>query len=227
MNLLILNGSPRRKTSNSTLLTEQFLNGFRSTNHETSIRSGYLADETKMTENLELFIQASHVIIIFPLYTDCMPGVVKEFFEKLPLNISQIEKKIGFIVQSGFPEPVHSVFVERYLGKLVKRLGYTYIGTVIKGGVEGIKVMPPSMTRKLYQGFKKLGEHYALHGEFDPRVVREFRTPLRFSKVKLLIMKMIMPTGLMNFYWNSELKKNGAYNQRFDQPLASALRQAQ
>jgi hypothetical protein len=32
------------------------------------------------------------------------------------------------------------------------------------------------------------------------------------------IFRILMATGLTNMYWNSQLKKNGAYERRFDQP---------
>jgi FMN-dependent NADH-azoreductase len=218
MTLAIFNGSPRRQSSNSTILTNHFLSGYRSKNADGDVKTAYLADVSQMQEHINVFEQATEVIIIFPLYTDCMPGVVKEFFENIP-SFSGTSKKIGFIVQSGFPEPFHSVHVERYLEKLVKRLGFTYLGTVIKGGVEGIQVMPPSMTRKLFENFRKLGEHFAAEGEFSEEIMQKFRKPLRMSPIRLLVFRLMQKTGLGNFYWNSLLKKNGAFHQRFDRPL--------
>jgi NAD(P)H-dependent FMN reductase len=71
-----------------------------------------------------VFAQAECALLGFPLYTDAMPGVVKHFLEALePLVGRPGNPPVGFLVQSGFPEGLHSRFVERYLEKLAARLG--------------------------------------------------------------------------------------------------------
>lgn len=216
MQLAIFNGSPRKTKSNSTILIQKFLNGYN--NYDpTDIHVHYLADTPKNTEHIEKFIEADTVIIIFPLYTDAMPGQVKYFLETIE-NIDSSGKSIGFIVQSGFPEAYHSIFIERYLQKISKTMGWNYLGTIIKGGVEGIQIMPPSMTQKLFLNFEKLGFYFASTGEFDPAILKKLREPYRMSFIRLLFFRMVIITGLGNFYWNSKLKENNAYNQRFAQP---------
>jgi hypothetical protein len=34
---------------------------------------------------------------------------------------------------------------------------------------------------------------------------------------------MMAKTGLTNFYWNSNLKKNGAFEKRFDKPYETEI----
>ncbi len=218
MRLAIFNGSPRKAKSNSTLLMQQFLKGFSS--HDTSnITIHYLADGKKTAENVEKFDEAYTVIIIFPLYTDAMPGQVKFFIEQLEGTDSK-GKSVGFIVQSGFQEACHSTFVERYLQKLARRMEWNYLGTVIKGGVEGIQIMPPNMTKKLYGNFEKLGAYFAATGEFEPQVVKNLRFPYRMNTARILFMRFIMLFGLENFYWNMKLKEHNAYDKRFARPYA-------
>ena len=77
----------------------------------------------------------------------------------------------GCIVQSGFPEPNHSQYVARYMEKLAERLGCVYKGTVIRGGVEGIKGQPPLMTRKLFKSFYQLGKYFGHTRNFDDEIV--------------------------------------------------------
>ena len=73
---------------------------------------------------LKLFQEAEQVLLAFPLYTDCMPGIVKVFIESLePLCSREGNPDVGFIVQSGFPEAIHSRYVEKYLEKPSLRLG--------------------------------------------------------------------------------------------------------
>ena len=216
MKLAIFNGSPRRTKSNSTLLIKHFLKGY-SNYDNTNIDIHYLADTSKNHLHIKEFAEADTVIIIFPLYTDAMPGQVKYFFESLE-NIDLSGKNAGFIVQSGFPEAYHSIFIEKYLEKFSRRMKWNYLGTVIKGGVEGIQIMPPSMTRKLFTNFEKLGEYFAQTGEFDPAVMKKLRKPYRLNFTGRLFLRLMITTGLNNYYWNSKLKANHAYEKRFAQP---------
>ena len=218
MKLIIFNGSPRNKKSNSRLLMEQFLQGY-STSIADDVPIYYLANTTKMAEHVKAFADAQAVIIIFPLYTDSMPGLVKEFFEHIAQLNKPIRKRVGFIVQSGFPESIQSTFVEQYLIKFAARMGFEYLGTVIKGGVEGIQIMPPMMTKKLFEGFRRLGEHFAISGNFSHEVINELNKPYRLSKSNLFFFRIGIKLGLINFYWNSNLKKNNAYEKRFAKPF--------
>jgi NAD(P)H-dependent FMN reductase len=218
MKLAIFNGSPRKKTSNSTLLIQHFLNGYHdNTDHNTPIH--YLASTQNYLEHLQAAQEAETILIIFPLYIDAMPGQVKFFFESLA-SINLKGKKIGFIVQSGFPEAYHSIFVERYLIKLAKRLECFYLGTVIKGGVEGIQIMPASMTKKLYTNFHELGKYFAESGMFNHKIVAALRKPYRMSLIRRELFRLLIFTGLANFYWNMKLKEHKAYDKRFAQPYA-------
>lgn len=218
MQLAIFNGSPRQKKSNSTLLINKFLNGYHdSTNHNTPVH--YLATVQKNSEHLQAVKEADTLLIIFPLYTDAMPGQVKFFFESLA-NVETKGKRIGFIVQSGFPEAYHSIFVERYLAKLAKRLQCHYLGTVIKGGVEGIQIMPPSMTKKLYNNFFELGKYFVESGMFNKKIIESLRNPYRMGVVRREVFRVMTVTGLANFYWNMKLKEHKAYDKRFARPYA-------
>ena len=217
MQLAIINGSPRYKNSNSAILVQQFLKGFQS-NSVTTL--SYLSGAENRKKAVADFASSDTVLIIFPLYTDCMPGIVKEFFEDL-IKIESIgQKKIGFIVQSGFPESIHSIALERYLEKLTKRLGHIYLGTVIKGGVEGIKIMPPGMTKKLFSQFEQLGRYFAEFQNLDPQIMKQLRNPYRLSPLRIMFFKLMSKTGLTNYYWNMNLKKNNAFEKRFDKPFS-------
>ncbi|GET23284.1 NAD(P)H-dependent oxidoreductase [Prolixibacter denitrificans] len=221
MKLAIINGSPRRKKSNSKILIERFLKGYyRECTDEVPVH--YLAGQKRKEEALSLFEQAETVLVVFPLYTDCMPGMVKEFFEEVSKPGIIRPRRIGFIVQSGFPEAIHSVYVERYLAKFVKRLKREYLGTVIRGGVEGIQIMPPGMTRKLFSHFEELGRYFAEHDEFSPEIMEVLRKPYTLSGRRRMMFNLLKHTGLTNFYWNSHLKKNGAWEKRFDRPYENA-----
>jgi hypothetical protein len=178
----------------------------------------YLANTSQKGEAIQSFLDAEYIIIVFPLYTDCMPAIVKEFFERLNELGAHPDKKIGYIVQSGFPESIHSVYTERYLEKFTRRIKAGYLGTIIKGGVEGIQMMPERMTKKLFRNFSLLGKHFAAEGGFSPRLRKTLRTPYKMSAIRKSIFWLLSQTNLTNYYWNYHLKKNKAWGKRNDQP---------
>ena len=147
MKLTVFNGSPRGKSSNTKVFMEHFLNGFTKTEGNT-YEIAYLNDVKDRDTFVRLFREAEQVILASPLYADAMPAVVKNFIESLePLCQSEGNPDIGFLVQSGFPEPLHSRYLERYYVKLAKRLGCRYEGTIIRGAGESIRGTPELMNR--------------------------------------------------------------------------------
>jgi len=215
MKLTVFNGSPRGKSSNTRAFMEHFLNGFTATEGNT-YEIAYLNNVKDRDKFVRLFQEAEHVILATPLYTDAMPAVVKDFIESLePLCHSENNPDIGFLVQSGFPEPEHSRYLERYYVKLAKRLGCRYKGTIIRGSGEGIRMLG-LMSRGLRKAFYKLGEAFGKTGEFDKKIVANLAKPERCSKLQFWIIKTIGP----KMFWDPLLKKNNAYEKRFDTPYA-------
>jgi hypothetical protein len=216
MKLTVFNGSPRGKGSNTKVLMEHFTNGFMETGGNT-YELAYLVRLKDRESFIKLFQEAEQVLLAFPLYADAMPAVVKTFIESLePLCGREGNPDIGFVVQSGFPEPNHSRYVERYLEKLAKRLGCSYKGTVIKGGVEGIRATPDRMNRKLFKSFYELGKAFGETGEFDRQIVFELGQPERLSKFYFRIIRLMTH----KLYWDKVLKKNNAFEKRFAKPYA-------
>lgn len=214
MKLALYNGSPRGINSNTKILLEKFITGYNQENYSIS----YLNKPEKNEDHKNEYINSEYIIIGFPLYTDSMPGIVKFFIESLQHHSFPDRKKIGFVVQSGFPEAIHSVYVERYLEKLSERLNAEYLGTIIKGGCEGIKLQPPIMTKKLFQAFYNLGEHFSSTFQFDPLIIKKLRKPYKFNPLAIIIFRFLSLFGVTDLYWNMNLKKNNAYKHRYAQP---------
>jgi hypothetical protein len=180
----------------------------------------YLNRIKELEHQVEMFAQAEHVILAFPLYTDAMPGIVKNFFEALdPLRGRPENPSMGFVVQSGFQEPAHSRYLERYLVKLASRLGCPYFGTAVKGGGEGLQVMPGWMTKKTFHGFYMLGKEYSADKGFDEAVLKVLAPWEKMSKGRMAFFRLLNRTGLGNMYWDQQLKTNQAFEQRFDRPF--------
>ncbi len=228
MRLALYNGSPRGKNGNTAILLGQFTAGFLAASDNTCDLM-YLARVHQHGDFAKKFFNAQAVIIAFPLYGDSMPAIVKDFIETLGTTMQSDKTRktstlpaLGFIVQSGFPEAIQSRYVERYCEKLARRLGAHYIGTVIRGGVEGIQARPPFLNRRLLVAFRNLGRHFGVTKEFHPIMKRKLAGREKMSAAGRFMFRILMATGLANIYWNMNLKKHGAYGRRFDRPYDPA-----
>lgn len=218
MKLIIFNGSPRGKGSNTRFLLEAFTRGF-SENPANAFEIFYLNRSKDHPKFAEEFSRAEAVLLAFPLYTDSLPGLVKAFIEALaPLAEQPNKPALGFLVQSGFPEAHHSRFVENYLKKLATRLGSRYCGTLVKGGIEGIQIKPDWMRRQTLNLFCEAGRTFGQSGQFSPELLEKIAKPEKLNRMGLLIMKFLQKLGMMNFYWDRQLKRNHAFEKRFAQP---------
>jgi len=222
MKLTVFNGSPRGKGSNTKILLEHFINGFMTTDGNT-YELAYLNRVKDSDDFIKLFQDAEQVLLAFPLYTDAMPAIVKTFIELLePLCDKEGNPDIGFIVQGGFPEAIHSRYVERYLEKLAGRLRCRYKGTVIRGmgeiiRGEAIGAVPGWMNKKLYKSFYELGKSFGKTGEFNEQIVRKLAKPERLTKFNFWGFKLLYDITSI-IYWNKMLKENNAFEKRFDKP---------
>lgn len=218
MKLTVFNGSPRGTKSNTKILLEQFLKGFTETPGN-DYELFYLVQVDKQDEFVEKFRSAEIVLLACPLYTDAMPAIVKTFIESLaPLAGRNDNPPIGFIIQSGFPEAIHSRPLERYMVKLAKRLGCPLYGTAVRGGIEFIQSTPPYMTKKVFNLYYTLGKNFGATGRFDPDIVKKVAGRERFSNAVKITVKIMSVLKLSDILWNSLLKKNNAYDRRYARP---------
>jgi multimeric flavodoxin WrbA len=213
--LSLFNGSPRGKRGNTPIFLREIAKGF-----EGPSESFDLVRLKETVGMVQAFAQAECVLFGFPLYTDSMPGIVKRFVESLrPLVGCKDNPPIGFVVQSGFPEGLHSRYVERYLEKLADRLGSPYLGTVVKGNGEGVRIMPPDTTRGLFTNLQALGAGLRRDGRFDPEVLAQIAKPERFPAILGPFFKIFLRLPVAHGYFDGMLKKNGTFDQRFAQPF--------
>jgi hypothetical protein len=126
---------------------------------------------------------------------------------------------LGFLVQSGFPEGLHSRYVERYLEKLAARLGSPYLGTIVKGGGEGTRIMPASMTQGLFANLQALGAGLAANGRFDPEILKMVAKPERFPVILEPALKIFLRLPIAHTYFDNMLRQNGKYEQRYARPF--------
>ena len=213
--LTLFNGSPRGRRGNTPILLEQLAKGF---GGESNMH--HLVYMRQTADHVQAFAGAECAWIGFPLYTDAMPAVVKYFFEALePLAGRRDNPPIGFLVQSGFPEGLHMRYIERYLERLAGRLGSPYLGTIVKGNGEGVRMMPPQATRGLFADLQALGSSLAREGRLDPKILARVAKPESIPSAMAWFFQLALRLPVAHSYFDGMLKKNGVYEKRFDRPL--------
>ncbi len=214
--LTLFNGSPRGRRGNTPILLGELAQGF---GGETETHH---LIQVKQTEHfVEAFASAECAWIGFPLYTDAMPGSVKHFLEALePLSGQKGNPPVGFLVQSGFPEGLHSRYIERYLARLAWQLGSPYLGTIVKGNGEGVRLMPPEATRDLFTNLQALGAGFSRSGHLDPEILSRIAQPERFPAMMGPIFRVFLRLPRAHSYFDNMLKANGAFERRFARPFS-------
>ena len=207
--LVIYNGSPRRTGSNSALILKKASEALGS---RVEIRD--LKDTNEWEDWAEAFKSEKHVMFFMPLYVHAMPSHVMAFIEKLQAS----NGTVSFFVQSGFPESSQSHYLVAYFELLALRLGRAYIGTAIKGSVEGLQMRPPIAQEKFIEPMVKAIWNLVSKGSFDQTDVNQLGNPIRFSKGVAIIAKPFVKIGINKFFWGKKLKENGAYEKGFDRP---------
>lgn len=83
--------------------------------------------------------------------------------------------------------------------------------------------MTAAMTKKIFTRFYNLGKIYAETGLFYDKINNQLRKPYRFSKTRLVLFKTLSKTGITNFYWNMNLKKNNAKHLKDNAPYSDKI----
>jgi len=219
MRLTIFNGSPRAERGNTSTLLGDLIEGF-AKNAADMVEMHYLNSPSRRCAAAEAFQRCDVAIIAFPLYMHAMPGIVMTWLESLePLGHGR-QVKIGFIVQSGLPEARQSRAVEAFLKRLPSRLGGEHLGTVVRGGVEAMQFAPAFMFRKMRRAFAELGGQLASDGRFDEATITDLAGHETMPAWRRAIFRVLKLMGVADKCWNIPLKKNRAFEQRFDAPHA-------
>jgi multimeric flavodoxin WrbA len=216
--IILYNGSPRGKKGNSLILLDQVILGLKQegiTDDQIEVRHLY---ETKNHDKwAKAFHQDQRHFFLFPLYVHAMPGIVMQFFEKLtPSTDGKIQ--MTYFIQSGFSEAYQSFYLRPILAHMTKRLNCLYGGTGIKGGMEGIQIKTDKMNQKTFSQFQELGSAYVREGRLPQSLVDSLMQPVHLSSGTKFVFKVLRPTGLVNFYWDMQLKKNNAIADCFARP---------
>ncbi len=215
MRLRIFNCSPKGRKSNSRLISGAFARGFCELPGNEA-EEFFVAREKDMEKGLASFGEDGINLVVFPVYVDAMPGLAKEFIERAALFRGRLSgTRLLFLVHTGFPEETHTRPMEKYLNKLAVRLGARLDGVIRLGGGKGIKVSDSPQKNKALDELTRLGQSYAVDGKLDARILERLAGPSRIPRLVALVMFPIV-----NYFgFGREMRKNGAWERRFDRPL--------
>jgi len=207
--LIFYNGSPRIRGSNTALILRSLSDAYGS---KVEVRD--LKQKQMWTRWVKDFPVESAVIFVLPLYVHAMPSHVMAFIELLQPS----KGALGFIIQQGFPESSQSYFLEAYFETLTQRLQRNYLGTAIKGGVEGIQLQPVKVQEKILSPFVALIGSVLENGQMSANFQEKLAGRGYLSKEMLFVFKLLVPTGLIHSFWDKQLKQNNAFRQRYERP---------
>ena len=219
--LTAFNGSPRGASGNTEHLIRAVCHGYRSAGGPVAEPTRYLREEARHAEFVRAFSEAKRILFAFPLYTDAMPGLVKAFIEALePLCERDANAPIAFLVHSGFPEGTHSRRVERYLERLAERLKQPCLGTIVKGGSEGIRHQTEEENRSVFERLRTLGADLAEGRPMTTDALNALAAPERFPGWMVPVGHVMLRLRKAHASWDEQLKENNAYDRRFARPYA-------
>lgn len=210
--LILYNGSPRLSGSNTAIILKAISDVY---GQNIEIRD--LKQKNMWAQWAKDFVLERSVIFVLPLYVHAMPSHVMAFIEMLQPS----KGSLGFIVQQGFPESSQSNYLEAYFENLTKRLQRNYLGTAIKGSGEGLHLQSQKELGKTLAPIVGLIGSVFDHGCMSAQIIEKMAGKGYLSKSMLFLFKLLAPTGLIQSYWDMQLKENNAFHQRNDRPYAT------
>lgn len=214
MKLIAFNGSPRGLNSNSNTILDWMMSTMSSPIEKYPLN--HVKAQTSYIDQMET---ATHLLFVFPLYADSMPAIVMNFFEILGQHKDKIKnKKVMFVIHSGFPESSHSHPLKNYLIEFTNKMEWELIDVVIKGGSEAYRAMPEKALEKHKKRFAQIGHELVTFEKIDPVLIDKLARPVHFNAGALIIVRLVTALGISNMYFDGLLKKNGAIDKSFDRP---------
>lgn len=135
INLCIINGSPKKKKSNSAYLANELIKMLNST---VDSKEYYISDIEKDNSMLEEIIKCNKIIFVSPLYADCFPSTMLDFmssFDDFIKTKNNINPDMYCIVNCGFFEGTQNKTAVKIMENYSKRLHFNWrFGIGVGGG---------------------------------------------------------------------------------------------
>ena len=183
---VIINGSPRvQKFSNTDKIIRSFAKGLEESGVTWELHN--LSSRKEWDAAREAFINNERILIAFPLYVECVPGLMLEFLETLPSEPKQ-PKEISFLLHGGMDEGNEFRLCEHFLQGLPEQLVCSYGGTLIHGGSFRIRTAPADQVAKMVTPYVEMGRLFAQKGNFLSREAAKF---IGMEQYPWLVRKMV------------------------------------
>ena len=98
-------------------------------------------------------------------------------------------------------------------------LGGEYLGTIIRGGCNEL-ARNPGAHRKILSGIEEIGRVFGATGKFNKEMLDKYSRPEVQSRITAFAMRFLVG-GINRFYWDRQLKANGALDKTYDKPYAA------
>lgn len=148
--IIIINGSPRAKKSNSKKYAEVFKEHYKGEVLE------YYVVSKKHEALFERINEYSDILLVFPLYVDTIPAVLTDFLKSLEQYKVDNKPTIHVLINCGFIEPEQNFVAVEIIKLFSKQNGYTFGSTLCIGGGEAIMETPFAFLAK--RKIKKLAK---------------------------------------------------------------------
>ena len=192
--IVIINGSPRvPKFSNTDKIIHSFAKGLEETGITWELHN--LSNRKEWDAVREAFLTHERNLIAFPLYVECVPGLMLEFLETLPTERQQ-PGELSFLLHGGMDEGNEFRLCERFLKGLPAQLGCSYGGTLIHGGSFRIRTAKADVAEKMVAPYVNTGRLFAQKGNFLTSEATKFTGPEQYpwllrKMVSLLFLKKV------------------------------------
>ena len=191
MHVVIINGSPRvQKYSNTEKIIASFSKGL--SEKGVSFETYAISDRKSWEMIRDAYIKNEEILIAFPLYVECVPGLLLEFLETLPKKDERT--RLSFLLQSGFAEGCQLRCGEEFLSKLPGYLGVRYGGCLVKGDNFGIRVLDEEKQKQVTKPYQAMGELFAEGDGFFREEAKKFTGPEYLSLPMRLLMQFAFRT---------------------------------
>ena len=191
--IVILNGSPRvKKNSNTNKIIQAFGEGLQQAG--TTYESYSLSSRSEWDRARDAFMANDNIIIALPLFVECLPSMLLEFLNTLPMERKQ-SAKLSFILHSGFDEGHQLRLGEKFLQTLPAQLGCSFGGTLVRGGSFLLRNRENSyikkMTDKMLEAYTEMGQSFANNGNFFTPEAKKFTGFEKNPKIGVLLFNLI------------------------------------
>jgi len=218
-NVLLLVGSPKGSSSSSNSLGDSLLSRLEQLG--LTVDKVYIYKLIRKEEGQKKLLnkveEANTIILVFPLYVDCLPAGVIKALELIADHRKSKEdrKKQGFaiLINCGFPETQHNNTAIAICKIFAREVGFEWKGALSlgMGGAIGGRSLEErgGMVRNVIKGIDLASQALAEGKDIPDEATKLFGK--KFIPISLY-------TKIGNIGWNKQAKKYGAGKKIKDQP---------